>query len=977
MLAGRNPQVSALSRCVPEDFYLVEFRSVNKLVDASEQADQWSTHVFNQAVQEAQTQLVDKRLREQLAVEVNPLLKPFYDSVVSEVALTGSDLFLRVGSDVALLFQVEQPALFRAQMDQFLTSAQKHHTDAQRTSGSYLGVEFEHVATPDRRIHVFSAYPKPNLHVRANSRAALERILEAVQGKNAAGQPVRRLGDSTEFKYIRTLMQRGTDEEDGFVYLSDPFVRRLMGPTLRLTNHHRMRCYNHLKMIGHAALMYRTEHGANPASLEALTAAGCAPGTFGEAHLACPDGGQYSLTDDGLTGRCSHHGHAGYLNPCCEVEVDEVTAAEAEAYRQFLSQYNSYWRTFFDPIAIRLKVSPERIRAETIVLPLIDNSIYTGLATFLGGPTEPLDSLPVPKRNIFSVAARVNKQAVLQRAGLGDVLDAPPAEVIPPNILADRARAIMSLRRIAFAMLQHENTHRSLPPAAIVDDDNKPLLSWRVHLLPMLGEETLYRQFRLNEPWDSVHNRRLITAMPDVFRPKNAELAAAGKTTYLTPRGTDTVFPPDNKPTRLSRIIDGTSNTILLVEADERHAVIWTKPDDLAAETIMPDRDLTIRPPGVLVASFADGSTHVIRSEIDGAALAALFTRSGGEAAEWRRFDVPDVMQAPRPTIVGVPIAAAQRLGLKDLLTKGIGNQVGFHVYDSEPLFDLNMSRFLGMGIGTFRGDGGFDEEILGIAAVVGSLNSPVYLSLPVQDDQIVDQFLTRLDAYVAEQARRPAEGFFFSVEQDFYQMPIEGNGPQVRGYGVRLGPMKWRFFWARIGKAVYIASKPEILHDLAAIQSADNEVPGAASPAAHALIRVRPQNWNRVLDNYRLGWEENHRVACLNNLGPLSSLARALAAAPDGAAEPVTDQRLQEMTARLCDAHYFCPDGGHYRLGPDGKAVTGTIHGAAHAPRQPATPAESGAVDRLMREFADLHVALSFLEDGLHAVVNIERLPP
>jgi hypothetical protein len=228
----------------------------------------------------------------------------------------------------------------------------------------------------------------------------------------------------------------------------------------------------------------------------------------------------------------------------------------------------------------------------------------------------------------------------------------------------------------------------------------------------------------------------------------------------------------------------------------------------------------------------------------------------------------------------------------------------------------------------------------------------------------------------VAEQARRPAEGFFLSVEQDFYQMPIEGNAPQVRGYGVRLGPVKWRFVWARIGKAVYIASKPEILHDLAAIQSADNDVPGAASPAAHALIRVRPQNWNRVLDNYRLGWEENHRVACLNNLGPLSSLARALAAAPNGAAEPITDQRLQEMTARLCDAHYFCPDGGHYRLGPDGKAVTCTIHGSAQAPRQPATPAESGEVDRLMREFADLHVALSFLEDGLHAVVKIERLP-
>jgi hypothetical protein len=245
-----------------------------------------------------------------------------------------------------------------------------------------------------------------------------------------------------------------------------------------------------------------------------------------------------------------------------------------------------------------------------------------------------------------------------------------------------------------------------------------------------------------------------------------------------------------------------------------------------------------------------------------------------------------------------------------------------------------------------------------------------------VQDEQIVDRSLARLGDYVAEQARRPADGFFFSVDQDFYQMPNEGNAPEVRGYGVRVGPVKWRFFWTRIGNAVYIASRPEILNDLAAIQSRGDGMPVDATPSAHALVRVRPKNWNRVLANYRLGWEENHRVACLNNLGPLSSLARALAAGKDDAAAPVTDQRLQEMTARLCDAHYFCPDGGHYRLGPDGEAVTCTIHGSAHAPRQPSTPAKSGNVDRLMREFADLHVALSFLEDGLHAVVNIERVP-
>ena len=56
-------------------------------------------------------------------------------------------------------------------------------------------------------------------------------------------------------------MPRGAKEEDGFVYMSDPFIRHMVGPQLKLSERRRMLCYNHLRMIGHAALLYRSEHG--------------------------------------------------------------------------------------------------------------------------------------------------------------------------------------------------------------------------------------------------------------------------------------------------------------------------------------------------------------------------------------------------------------------------------------------------------------------------------------------------------------------------------------------------------------------------------------------------------------------------------------------------------------------------------------------------------------------------------------------
>lgn len=172
--------------------------------------------MFSQSQQEAHSQLVGDRLQRQLALETTGLLRPFYDAVVEGVAVAGSDLFLREGSDVTVLFRFGKAPVFKAQMEMFLDKAHKSAANARRTSGDCLGVAYDHGATPDRAVHVFSAYPQPNLHVRSNSRVALEKVLAAIRGQDADSQRVTRLGDTAEFAYIRTLMPLGAAEEDGF-----------------------------------------------------------------------------------------------------------------------------------------------------------------------------------------------------------------------------------------------------------------------------------------------------------------------------------------------------------------------------------------------------------------------------------------------------------------------------------------------------------------------------------------------------------------------------------------------------------------------------------------------------------------------------------------------------------------------------------------------------------------------------------------
>jgi hypothetical protein len=969
MLGRAKVDTGPLAGAVPDDFYFIEFRSLNKLLDAVELTDLWGTHLFNQATREARTQKVGDRLKAQLALETNPLLRPAYDLVVDGVAVTGSDLFLREGSDVTLLFRAKSSDALKARMDGFLDNAAKAHKDAKRTSGKYGDVDFTHLETPDRSLCVYSAWPSADLHVRSNSRVALERVLAAVKGKDADGKAVRRLGDTAEFRYIRTLMPRGAKEEDGLVYLSDPFIRRLVGPTVKLTERQRVLCYNHLRMIGHAAELYRTEQGKAPASLDDLVKAECLPGKFNEGDFTCPDGGTYALSADGLSGTCSRHGHAAFLTPCCEVPIKTVDGVAADEYKAFLEEYNRYWRVYFDPIALRLQVTPDRYRLETLVLPLIDNSIYTALSQALGGTPEALDGLPVPKRNIFSVAAKLNKLELLKQAGLGDEAPADKDETANAD----------NLRQLTLALINHADANggKMVAPAAITDKDGKAMLSWRVALLPFIEQEALYKEFHLDEPWDSDHNKKLLDKMPAIFRAPGSK-AGEGKTTYLLAVGKGAAF--ETATTKLlypAGLTDGTSNTILLVDADDSAAVPWTKPDDLHYDAKEPLKGLAVRNGKEFLAGFADGAAHAISKSANPDALRADFTPAAGDIPNFGRGEDrtlgarPDLLDIP-----GVPREKIDELKVREFLTRGIGNQVGFHVYDSAPAFDFNLPQFLGLMLGTFnRGRGpDFRTEELAISFLVTALNSPVYISIPVQDTKVVDAFLDRLDPLMAEGGRRAREPGLFGVNLDFYKAPLKPDRT-MRVATVQLGPVKWRMFWARIGNGLYITSKSFILEDLVAA-SAEAERGKAVSTGtvAHGMVRVRAANWDRVLPDYRLGWAEANREACLNNLGPLASVGRAVVRAgeKDRTEEQLGSAAVREAE-RLYGAHFFCPEGGRYLLPADGKTCRCSVHGTLIEPSQLDAPSEKGSSSAL-KGLNGLTATLTFHKDGLHAVVEVDR---
>jgi hypothetical protein len=239
-------------------------------------------------------------------------------------------------------------------------------------------------------------------------------------------------------------------------------------------------------------------------------------------------------------------------------------------------------------------------------------------------------------------AAAVEQKGSAVRASASFKVDAAGVVVFVDMVqrvrdAAARAQSANNLKQLGLAMHNYAATYGTLPPAAVYSKEGKPLLSWRVQLLPFIEQDDLYKEFHLDEAWDSPHNKKLLAKMPRVFAaPTDEKSVKAHETFYQVFVGKGTVF-EGKKGMRLQDITDGTSNTLLVVEAGK--AVPWTKPEDIPYDAAKPVPKLGGSGfEGVFTAGFCDGSVRFLPRTIKEKTLRALITRNGGEVVDFNEF---------------------------------------------------------------------------------------------------------------------------------------------------------------------------------------------------------------------------------------------------------------------------------------------------------------------------------------------------
>jgi hypothetical protein len=197
---------------------------------------------------------------------------------------------------------------------------------------------------------------------------------------------------------------------------------------------------------------------------------------------------------------------------------------------------------------------------------------------------------------------------------------------------AAQAKSSNNLKQIVLAMHNYNSTYGKLPAHAIYSKDGKtPLLSWRVAILPYLEEDELYKQFHLDEPWDSEHNKKLVPRLPRVYLAPNAPAAKEpGRTYYQVLVGGGAPWERSAKQPGLPQTFaDGTSNTIMIAEASD--PVIWTKPDDITYDPTKPLPKLGLVADKPFLVAMADGSVRMVKRTLTEKTLRAAITAAGGE----------------------------------------------------------------------------------------------------------------------------------------------------------------------------------------------------------------------------------------------------------------------------------------------------------------------------------------------------------
>jgi len=372
--------------------------------------------VFEQFESSSQDAGVRERYRRQLCLPETQMARLLGPQVISAMAITGSDPYLRTGSDVAVLFEPTGEVNLQALLASSMAQAAQMAEDGagidgkpERVNGQVGEIAYIGFVSPGRRISAYLA-TIDGAGVVTNSLAQLRRLAEVSAGK------ANRLSAAPEYIFFRNRYPRSDSDETGFAILPDAAIRRWCSPKWRIADSRRTRA---------AAVMADFQAAHVDQILMTTRPVVVKPAVAASTQT---DGNDLTLTAAGVSSAV--YGTLDFMTPIAELQIDKVTEAEASMYGRWRDSYQVDWSSYFDPIGARLSIRPGGTSVDLSVMPLISGSSYHQFMDLSVG-AKIAQNTGDRHPDLFHIAMAINRESKAMQQGAGMVAGIGGADLNP------------------------------------------------------------------------------------------------------------------------------------------------------------------------------------------------------------------------------------------------------------------------------------------------------------------------------------------------------------------------------------------------------------------------------------------------------------------------------------------------------------------------------------------------------------------
>lgn len=292
---------------------------------------------------------LEERIKDQLLLKTDMLTRLFADLALSDIVFVAADPFLFEGSAFAVLLKITNEAMLREKLAMTVAEFREQNPAITDSNVMLGGRQVQAFTSPDFRFRSYRLVAD-GYQVICNSPLLMEKIIAVLDKKSPA------LTEFLDLHYFYEHIEKNFQQPGRiFSFLSDAFIRKLIGPAYKIATKRRLDCIRNMLLQTHELMV--NDGSLNP-------------------EIRCSEGGNYEAAGDRIS--CSLHRSFGCMTPVSERLPVEVTRDEANGYAAFVAQYNQYFTQFFDPIGFVFTTEPD-FCGRLLIMPLVENGIYSEL----------------------------------------------------------------------------------------------------------------------------------------------------------------------------------------------------------------------------------------------------------------------------------------------------------------------------------------------------------------------------------------------------------------------------------------------------------------------------------------------------------------------------------------------------------------------------------------------------------------------